>query len=102
MGGGKIIAGDLYKIHHNTIRAPVPEYVPWAVGIRGLPRQQVYITFNDFRYTTSMSVYQHASPVFQLDDGGVGNISMTKNFIEGVYSASGPIRIRDTLYTDWW
>jgi PKD repeat protein len=102
MGGGKIIAGDLYKIHHNTIRAPVPEYVPWAVGIRGLPRQQVYITFNDFRYTTYMSVYQHAPPVYQLDDGGVGNISMTKNFIEGVYSASGPIRIRDTLYTDWW
>jgi hypothetical protein len=99
---GNTIAGNLYKIHHNTIRAPVPSEIWWAVGIRGLPLNQVYINFNNFRCTTVASPLQHAPPVFQLTTGGVGNITMTKNIIDGEYSANGPIRLRANETTDWW
>jgi hypothetical protein len=93
--GGNIIAGTLVKIHHNTVYAPVPSSVPWSVAIRGVPQQQVSVTFNDFPYTTywgNLQAAAHDSPVTQYDFGGVGNVSMTKNRIAGVYSADGPIK----------
>jgi PKD repeat protein len=99
---GNTIAGNLYNIHHNTVKAPVPSQIWWAVGIRGLPLNQVYINFNDFQSTTVASVTQHAPPVFQLTTGGAGHVTMTKNIIDGVYSAEGPIRLRADETTDWW
>jgi PKD repeat protein len=92
---GGVIAGTLVKVHHNTVYAPVPSSVPWSVAVRGVPQQQVSVTFNDFPYTTywgNLQAAAHDSPVTQYDFGGMGNVIVTKNLIAGAYSADGPIK----------
>jgi hypothetical protein len=93
--GSKIIAGSLVKIHHNTIYAPVPGYIPWSVAIRGVPEQDAEVSFNDFPYPTYWGTKQtaaHDSPVVQYDFGGTGNVIMQQNLLGGVLSSDGPIK----------
>jgi hypothetical protein len=77
IGGAARIAGDSYKIHHNTVT--ITNDV--TVGIRGIPIRGVWIDHNKFQWFTSGGV--NYSPVLQAC--GKGNIFMTKNMISSVY-----------------
>ena len=77
VSGTDKIAGDLYKIHHNTVT--ITNDV--AVGIRGIPNRGVWIDHNRFEWFINDGV--NYSPVLQAC--GKGNIFMTKNMISSVY-----------------
>jgi hypothetical protein len=86
---GQTIAGNDYKIHHNTFE-PTDLY---SVGIRAVPEKGVWIDHNIFKSSIT--------PVFQRGDymsGGVysGRIYMTKNLIgpNQIFSATGPIKLK--------
>jgi hypothetical protein len=86
---GTTIAGNFYNIHHNTVMARI-----YAVGIRGVPIHQANIKFNSFMNCSDIvrcNYYDVGGqfPVYQAD--GRGNITMTQNLIESVYSPEGPI-----------
>ncbi|WP_292491240.1 carbohydrate-binding protein [Methanoculleus sp. 10] len=85
---GKLIAGDLIKIHHNTFLATEP-YTAYPIAIRGKPRVGAYIDHNWFYYTQS-------PPVWQIYE--VGNVYVTDNLIgeDRAYYKSGPIE-----YSTW-
>jgi hypothetical protein len=76
-GGSTRIAGDSYKIHHNTVN--ITNDV--TVGIRGVPARGVWIDHNSFQWFTEEG--KNYSPVLQAC--GKGNIFMTKNMISSVY-----------------
>jgi hypothetical protein len=83
------IAGNLYKIHHNTVYVTNQE----AVGIRAIPIQGVYIDHNIFQWRD-----QDSPPVYQrgnYDDFslGYGGIYMTQNLIgpNHILYVTGPI-----------
>jgi hypothetical protein len=83
-------AGTLFSIHHNTIKTSGGS----GVGIRGAPRQGATITLNELRYCEGNcyggphNKYGALNAVFQY---GTGNMTMTKNNIDGEYSAVGPV-----------
>ena len=88
------IAGNEYKIHHNTFRlTSLP-----AIGIRAVPEKGVWIDHN--RFQVSRNIF----PVFQrgnYPDGvfcGFGRIYMTRNFVardysEPVFHSEGPVTL---------
>ena len=97
-------SGNKYNIHHNTFYDSPYLGNQWAVGIRGTPLVNANISYNDFRCTTYAywPGSQNAPPVFQLDDNGLGNVTMTNNLMDGVYHSVGTIRLRTGEGTDWW
>ena len=82
---GQSIAGDSYKIHHNTVMVSDN----FAVGIRAVPVQGVWIDHN--RFQTNSRYGQNDPPVYQ--SGGNGRMFMTQNLIgpDQVLSQEGPI-----------
>ena len=83
------IAGNEYKIHHNTFEATSL----YSVGIRAVPEKGVWIDHNIFNSSFT--------PVFQRGDyysGSVytGRIYMTKNLIGSsqALSGEGPIKLK--------
>ncbi|MCX6671866.1 MAG: hypothetical protein NTX92_08110, partial [Euryarchaeota archaeon] len=90
--GGNRIAGTLYRIHHNSIQ----NANRYGVNVRGVPINQVIITNNELTSCTSDMcrtwVPNGTHPIWQSYRGitGFTNISVKKNLIDGVYSASGP------------
>jgi hypothetical protein len=85
----KTIAGNEYKIHHNTFELSSM----FAVGIRAVPEKGVWIDHNIFK-----TPYP---PVFQKGPEGYGNIFMTNNLV-GSYVANheGVIGSNLTLYAE--
>jgi len=81
------IAGNEYKIHHNTFEATKL----YSVGIRAMPEKGVWIDHNIFNSTFT--------PVFQrgnYPDGvfvGYGRVYVTRNLIgpDQTYYAEGPV-----------
>jgi hypothetical protein len=82
---GNLIAGNSYKIHHNTILVTDN----FAVGIRAIPIQGVWIDHNRFFGIDKDGVTE--PPVFQ--SGGIGQIYMTQNLIgpDQVLYQVGPV-----------
>jgi hypothetical protein len=82
---GKLIAGRLYKIHHNTVSVTND----YSVGIRAVPTEGVYVDHNKFQWFTSSGT--NYPPVYQIN--GVGKMYVTRNYIgsPGVLYENGPI-----------
>jgi len=82
---GQSIAGDTYKIHHNTVLVTNK----FAVGIRAVPVKGVWIDHNGFQWYDNNG--RDESPVYQ--SGGSGRIYMTQNLIgsDKVLYAQGPV-----------
>jgi hypothetical protein len=70
---GQSIAGDTYKIHHNTVLATDN----FAVGIRAVPTTGVWVDHNRFQINTRYG--GNDPPVYQ--SGGNGRMFVTQNLI---------------------
>ena len=86
------IAGDTYKIHHNTFYSSQPTEThveSYDVIIRAVPVHGMWIDHNKMQW---YGVYLHP-PVAQ--SGGTGRVYMTKNLIgpNQVLYANGPIEV---------
>jgi hypothetical protein len=83
--GGGTTAGELYRIHHNTVLSTVRE----DVNIGGVPNQSVNINYNLFPNGSYWLV-----PNVSVVQRGTGNITMAYNIIDGTY------REGDMIYHD--
>jgi hypothetical protein len=84
---GKTIAGNSYKIHHNTVQ--VTNSI--TVGIRAVPVQGVWIDHNRFQWYVNKG--RNEPPVYQ--SGGSGRMYMTQNLIgpDQVLYPVGPLML---------
>jgi PKD repeat protein len=82
---GQSIAGNSYKIHHNTVMVTDN----FAVGIRAVPLQGVWIDHNRFQWYNNNG--RNEPPAYQ--SGGSGRIYMTQNLIgpDQVLYPEGPV-----------
>jgi hypothetical protein len=90
------IAGDTYKIHHNTFYSsqPTEDHVEsYNVIIRAVPVHGVWIDHNRMQWNGEYGGTLHP-PVVQSE--GIGRVFMTQNLIgpDQVFYPEGPVDIR--------
>jgi PKD repeat protein len=75
---GTGLAGNLFKIHHNTIDGGVVA----ALQVRGMPKTGMYVDHNIINSVASDTGVTGNRPIFQTS-AGTGNMFVTQNYWQG-------------------
>jgi len=76
---GTGLAGNLFKIHHNTIDGGIIA----MVQVRGMPKTGMYIDHNIINSVASDTGVTGDKPIFQTS-AGTGNMFVTDNYWKGI------------------
>jgi hypothetical protein len=105
-GGVNGTAGNTFRIQYNTIRTNTSH----AIYVRGVPRNDANISFNDINNCHSVGNWWDLQPGFEWYEGGLcwgdvpnavqtyytlGNISMSNNLIDGLYVPGSQILVEN-------